>query len=138
MKLAFTRSEDNRREDIRDKLIEGKAALMEATEAGLKIIEDALSAINVARDTYNEDARAAYGFLEDIINDRESQFDEKSEGWQEGDRGEAARDWLDFLQGGLDELYDLDPITFDLTDLGATELPDQAETLDNLQTEADF
>lgn len=136
MAFKLTRAEENRRDMLRDKIADAKMIFDEAMEAELKVIEDALGSINAARTTYNETVAEAYGFLDDIINEREGEFDDMSERWQEGDRGEATQSWIESLQEVRDELIDVEEIMIDLPDV--TGLPDHAEILDNLQTEPEY
>jgi hypothetical protein len=46
----------------------------------------------------------AYGFVEDIVNERQTDFDDKSERWQEGERGQAAQSWLQDWESGMQGL----------------------------------
>ena len=136
MGFKLTRAEENRRDILRDKIADAKADFDEAMEAELKVIDDALGSINAARTTYNEIVSEAFGFLDDIVNEREGEFDEMSERWQEGERGEATQSWIESLQEARDELIDVEEIMIDLPDTAS--LPDHAEVLDNLQTEPEY
>lgn len=136
MAFKFTRAEENRRDILRDKIADAKMTFDEAMEAELKVIDDALGSINAARTTYNETVAEAFGFLDDIINEREDEFEEMSERWKEGDRGETTLTWLESLQEARDELIDVEEIMIDLPDVAG--LPDHAEVLDNLQTEPEY
>lgn len=136
MGFMLTRAEENRRDILRDKIADAKMVFDEAMEAELKVIEDALGSINAARTAYNEVVADAFGFLDDIINEREGKFDDMSERWQEGERGEATQSWIESLQEARDELIDIEEIMIDLPDTAS--LPDHAEVLDNLQTEPEY
>lgn len=136
MGFKLTRAEENRRDILRDKIADAKADFDQAMEAELKVIEDALGSINAARTTYNEIVSEAFGFLDDIVNEREGEFDEMSERWQEGERGEVTQSWIESLQEARDELIDVEEIMIDLPDTAS--LPDHAEVLDNLQTEPEY
>jgi len=133
MAFKLTRSEQNRRDYLRDQLIEAKNHLEEEVDAECRAIENAVEAINAAHTRYNELVQEAYGFVEDIISEREGEFDYKSERWQEGDRGEAARAWIDSLQESLDELTDLEPVVIELPD--GADYPDHAAVMDDLPEE---
>lgn len=76
----------------------------------------------------------ARGFVEDIQNERQEEFDDKSERWQEGERGEAAQSWLQQWEQGASELDTPEPleaptIDWDVPDASGilTELPFEAE-----------
>lgn len=49
-------------------------------------------------DDYNETREELRGFIEDIIAERESAFEDRSDNWKEGDRGLATEQWLDLLR----------------------------------------
>ena len=40
--------------------------------------------------------------LRDAIDDAQAYFDDRSENWQEGEKGEAYQEWIDGLQEALD------------------------------------
>ena len=44
---------------------------------------------------YNEIIEEARGFAEDIATTAEGEFDDKSEKWQEGEKGQAVSEWKD-------------------------------------------
>lgn len=54
-------------------------------------VERAWEQVTSALETYNEALSNAREFAEDIANNIESFYDEKSEKWQESDRGSAVR-----------------------------------------------
>jgi hypothetical protein len=91
-------------------------------------ITEALSALNGAIDRYNEVLAEARGFVEDIYNERQGEFDDKSERWQEGDTGQIAQGWLSELEQ-IENLSDLpaydDPYEQPHDDL--ENLPQEAE-----------
>ena len=133
MAFKLTRSEETRRDILADKLRDARMILDEAVAAQVAIIEDAYAAINAALVPYNEIVEEARGFVEDIASERESEWDDKSERWQEGDRGEAAREWISQWQDAADceieTVDDLEVITPDWSPA------DVAEILDNLPIE---
>jgi len=74
----------------------------------------------------NEARAEACSLMEDQANDAESYHDEKSERWQEGDRGQAYADWKNTLREVADSLgEDIDP--------PSVEMPDRPEWIDRLQ-----
>lgn len=46
--------------------------------------------------------------LTDILDEWQSEFDEKSEKWQESDAGQAAREKLELVQSWIDEMPNLE------------------------------
>lgn len=95
-------------------------------------------AVRAAQDTletkvaaYNEVLQEARGFVEDIASERRGQFDDKSEKWQEGDKGQAAGEWIDaFEQAELDGFEIVWPE--ELSD----DMPTHASALEALPEEA--
>jgi molecular chaperone DnaK (HSP70) len=65
----------------------------------------------------NEKIEEARGFVEDIKNERQEEFDDKSERWQEGERGEAAQEWLQSWENAESELSEISNV--EPPDLGA-------------------
>jgi hypothetical protein len=80
MAFALKKSDLKRRDEL-------AAALREKFQA----VEDAVGA-------YNEALGEARDFVEDLASAAEDDFSSKSDKWQEGERGEAARSWIDALQ----------------------------------------
>lgn len=133
MAFKLTRAEEYRLELLRDKLADARLTLEAVFNAQSAIIEDAYAAINAALAPYNEIVEEARGFVEDIASEREGEWDDKSERWQESDRGEAARDWFEQWQSAaecdIETIDDLEPVLpeFDPVDV--------SELLENLPTE---
>jgi hypothetical protein len=108
-----------------------EAALAEAAET----IEAAYEKLNGAIDTYNGVLADAHSYLEDISTQAQTDFDDKSERWQEGDRGEATREWIDGLDNILLEMDEIENFVYDLPTL---ELSDFAELIDGLEDEPSY
>jgi len=107
-----------------------------------------LETLNAAVTKYNEVVAEAYGALEDEINDFNGslsdardfverlkddftgQYDDKSEKWQEGDKGSVVRDWLDTFDNV--SLYDAEIEASD--PVGEVDV-DGIDELENLETE---
>jgi len=99
--------------------IEGKKAKIEEAlekfqEAIAPIIEEA-----------EEERQELFGVLDDIVNEMENYYDERSEKWQEGDAGSAYSEWKDQIDAARGELenemsFELDTETpFDVWNLSA-------------------
>jgi hypothetical protein len=100
---------------IRDKYEEIRSAHQDAVSQMVLHIED----VNVRIRDYNEAVTEAKSFMEDELGEMQQTFDEKSEKWQEGDRGEE-------VQAYLNELERFDPEEMEEWDL-ELELPDFSE-----------
>lgn len=126
------------------KELERKAGLVEALNEQAGKLDDALATYNAEAgllwdklqfeiEAYNEIVAEARGFAEDIANAATEEYDNKSEKWQEGERGQAASEWKDAWENNeLDEIEVEKPeeITMDDPDHGAKleQLPEEAET----------
>lgn len=118
-----------------------KAELLLDLQAQYDKLEDAINTYRAeeallrepvvnALDAYNELVDAARGFAEDVANRAETEYDEKSEKWQEGDRGEAAREWKDAWDN-----VNLDEIEIEWPDELSVDDPGHATELDGLPEE---
>lgn len=88
------------------------------------------AAVEEAIESYNGTVRDAAEYVSTIAQDAESAFDERSERWQESERGERFREWVDeWMNVVLDEVQIEQPEEVDVPDLCA------AETLENLPLE---
>ena len=106
----------------RDEMV---AALREKAE----VVTAAKTAWEEAVNDYNGALADANTFVEGLASDFRSQFDDKSERWQEGERGEAASTFVEAWEGvSLDE-HDAADTDIDTTaDIDALEgLPTAAD-----------
>lgn len=83
-----------------------------AIQAAWEEVSEKLEAFNQARTDLKE-------FASDIAECADSEYSDKSEKWQEGERGQAARSWIDTWASA-----DLDPIEMDIP--GPVELDTEA------------
>lgn len=106
------------------------AMLVDAVKTEQTKVADALAEFNAAmagrRDSfaavvtaYNASLEDLKGTLEAAKDEQQEEFDGKSERWQEGDRGQAAEEWITALESACDSL---DPI--------AVALPEEVEAPD--------
>lgn len=91
--------------------------------------EEIVAKINTAIDVYNEIVHEAKGVVDDIASEAESAYDEKSDKWRDGERGQAIYEWFSELQN------------LDLEDVEQIEVPEQPTldhdgTLENVPQEA--
>jgi flagellar biosynthesis chaperone FliJ len=108
-------------EDARNELQEKIQALVEEfNEKHIQPLNDKLEEVR--------------GFVEDIHSERQSDYDDKSEGWQEGDRGQNAYQWLSDWENGLNDLDGMEPLE---TPDVSVDVPDAANVLAGLPFEAD-
>lgn len=58
-------------------------------------VQDAAVPVQQAIESYNEALRNAAEFVENVASDLQSVYDEKSEKWQESERGENFKRWIE-------------------------------------------
>lgn len=132
MAFKFSKTDTERTEGLAQKIRDKRAELEEAIDELNGKLEDEVSSINETVGELNELLSEANGVVEDIAAEMQGEFDDKSEKWQEGERGEATAEWINELDAfNLEEVeeYKIDPL----------EMPeDQAEALDTIQTEPSY
>jgi hypothetical protein len=100
----------------KDELAEAVIAHNEAVNAARAKLDDVLTEVNEARD-------AIYGAIEGIKDEKQNEFDDKSERWQEGDRGQATTTWIESIEAFRDLFEDeievdaVEDLEIDLSDL---------------------
>ena len=108
--------------------LEGLSQALETlvTETNAKIV--ALNTtLQDALELYNEKLEEVRDFATEVHEDAEVAYEEKTEKWQEGERGAASLEWIGEWRGLLDEvggpieIEEIEEISFDLPDLS---LPD--------------
>lgn len=134
MALKLSKSEENRL----DKFIEQLGALKQRIDDGKSELEQKIQELvdefnEELIKPYNDVLQEAYDFVEDIGSDRRSEYDDKSERWQEGDRGQAASEWVDSWENAVYDLEQVDELRAPSID--DHEVGDHVETLENLSRE---
>ena len=114
-----------------------KANIVARLEDAAKKVEEAIDAFNTglealretaapAIEAYNDALREAAEFTGQIASDADFEFGEKSEKWQESERGQDARDWIDTWNDvDLEEIAIEWPEEIEQPDLSAGERIDQ-------------
>lgn len=76
--------------------------------------------------SYNEGITEIHEWLGETISDFQSEFDDKSERWQEGNKGSAVTEWIDRLQTLCNSFESFD---LDFPDAIDVDLPSFDETI---------
>jgi len=126
MAFKLTKTQLAQRGDFVAKLELAAEAVGSAVDTANSAIDAAAAKVNDAIDAYNEILADAAEFAENIGADAQSEIADKSERWQEGDRGTAATEWADAWEG-----LDLSPV-----DHASIELIDEVDA-DHAATLAD-
>lgn len=128
MAFKMTKAQLKERDGLASGLKEAAAELKEKIEAA----NSALADVRTSVEEYNAKLESAKEFVEGIAEAAQEAYDEKSEKWQEGEKGDAASSWIDELQSA-----DI-PEELELTipeDIDEPEL-NHDETLEGLSEEA--
>ena len=126
--LKLTAADLQRRSVIDLRFQSAKAEI----EAKIAVVTAAVDGMNTAIDAYNEVVDEATALRDDIVAAQEEYIGERSEKWQEGEKGEAYVAWKDEWES-LDftavEKVDVDDAIIDVDDLDHEEtLNDAPET----------
>lgn len=114
---------DRRNKALRDALAEVNRQIdtfNAAMDEHWRAVEDAVS-------VYNEAVGEVNGWLSDIHSAQEAHYDEKSEKWQEGERGEAYQSWMQEFENEVEEAEVSKPDDVDAVEPGFG--PDEIENL---------
>lgn len=86
----------------------GKAysALVEAVQAFNDTLAQAKETLAAKVEAYNNEKEALASAIESERDQFQSEFDDKSEGWQEGERGQAAEEFIDAITAIVDTLQE--------------------------------
>lgn len=134
MAFKLTKAEDARKAEIEANLEQlvgevedGRNELQEAIQ---KLVDDFNEKYI---DPFNAALGEAGGFIEDIYNERQNEYDERSERWQEGDNGQNAYEWLQNWENAVGELEEMSPLECPVLEL---EITDAANIVAGLEGEA--
>lgn len=131
MAFKLDKAEIKRRDELIEQLGKAQAALEDAISSFNEKLSDLRDGLIEKVNDYNEALADAQSWIEDVKADREGEYEDKSERWQEGEKGQAARAWLDEY-----EAFELTEVELDLP--GDIEEPDlsHADELSGLSEEA--
>lgn len=121
-------------EEIQEHRAEVEDAVREFNER----VEEAYAALAEIVVPYAGKVADAKSVLEEIRDGHESDFDEKSEKWQEGENGSAVREWIEGMTEVIDAIPEVefdenDPPQIDEDTILGEE--DPAEVIENLTRE---
>ena len=94
-------------------------------------VTEAWEELEEALGEYNGALTDARDFVERVKDEFETQYGEKSDKWQEGDRGTAAREWIDSFDN-----IELDDAEIEQPEMLEEITTDGLEALESLETEA--
>jgi hypothetical protein len=104
MAFELTPKEQQRRQELEQALASRWAEVEDAIREIARALEDA----NVAIDAFNKVKDEAVAWAAELKEDRQAEYDDRSDAWKAGEQGTAAADWL-AAWGDLEEV-DLDDL----------------------------
>ena len=132
MSFKLSKDERSRREEIVAALREAADKITEAVDAYKEALVAPTAAVEAAVAAYNAALAEASEFAQEVSGRIGDDIDEKSEKWQESEKGEAAGAWRD----AWDELS-LDDIEIEFPDEIEFDTPEHADELENAPDSAD-
>lgn len=117
MAFKLTKADMARRDDLINKLSELRDELEQRVEDVNDALDTAVEALRQGIVEYNELLEEARGFTADIVSQAQEDIADKSERWQESERGEAAQGWADEWENAYFE--DVETPQIERIDLGA-------------------
>lgn len=131
MAFKFTKEDLARRDEYVTNLRAEWRRVDKAVEAYNAAMSENKAELEKLIGHYNNELGEASGWMEDVCSRLSAEYDEKSEKWQESERGEAVRSWIDELEG-LDLEWEVSP---DLPEELQLDEPEHADTLDQIEVE---
>lgn len=111
--MKLSKAEERRREELAEKLEAAGQEVNARFAELLKLLTDAEHDVNKAIRDYNKILLEAEAFVEGVAEEMRDSFDDKSERWQDSDKGQSAaafvEEWEQFEASELREVAILMP-----------------------------
>lgn len=105
MTFKLSKAERDRLDELHGRLDAASLAVEEAVDEFRDTVEDAKDAVHERVVAYNDVVREIAGWRDEFVAEKRGEWDEKSEKWQAGDKGQAASGWIDEFENlNLDEI----------------------------------
>lgn len=116
--FKLSRSQLSTRDDLLARLQVAEADLGSAIERYNELLESAQGGVQAALQRFNDLLTQAQEFCTEVAGEAQSEWDERSEKWQEGDNGQAAASWIESWESAAGELDEIevdfpDPVEVD-------------------------
>jgi len=111
MLFKLGKEQNEQRDTLATRIQEEREALDTAVTAFNDAMTTARADLQEKIDAYNEVLAEAKSFVDDVAQNWENDFEEKSERWQEGEKGEAVRAMIEAWQNA-----DLEEVSVDMPD----------------------
>lgn len=132
MAFSLNKKELAQRDEHVSELRAAAEALTAAVEAYREAVVDLKEPVEEARAAYNEVLERAQAWVADIVSEADSAISDKSEKWQEGEKGQAASSWKDAW-----EQLDMEEVRIDYPDELEFDEPTHADDLEQAPEDAE-
>jgi len=126
MAFKLTKTEETRLEKLKTDLTDTYSGLEKAVSDYNEGEDELRAAIDNALALYNQNLAEFRSFVEEVATDRRNEYDEKSDGWREGDNGSTADEWISTWEGADLEDAEVkypDQLELDFENHADTDLP---------------
>ncbi len=128
--MAF-KLDTKKRDAIADELEALHEKVEEAVTALNAAIDEKSKAVTEAVEAYNTKLKEAADLASETASDARDTYDERSDGWREGDKGQAVDSWITELEGFDDADLEVDlPETIETPDSHADQIRELPERPD--------
>lgn len=108
MAFKLTKQEIKQRNELVDELEAEKNKLDDAVRVFNEALEKARNELLIVLTDYNATVEDARNFVADIVSQAENDVGEKSERWQESERGQAVGEWVEAWRNVERELSEVE------------------------------
>ncbi len=123
MAFNIAKKDQKRIEEIIDLLKTQEQAIQTAVFDYNEVVNEARGKVDDELAVLNEIREELRGVIEDIHSEKEGEYDDKSDNWRDGERGEATREWISVIEEFKSELENeieieaVEDMVFDISDL---------------------
>ena len=130
MSIALKKADIAKRDEFVTDLRSRWEDVTNALDTFNREVEELRGPVREAIEKYNNLVAEARGWVEDFANTWTDELGEKSEGWQEGEKGQAAAEFVSEY-----ESITLDEIEIEWNDDASLDDPEHADALEGLPTQ---
>jgi hypothetical protein len=114
MAFKIDKRDAKRIEDLADRLGEQREGIDNLIDVINEFIADRVGDLNLRIVDYNDTLGEARGVIEDIHSQADSDYQDKSEKWQDGERGSITKEWIEAVESIKDnDLNDISEFDID-------------------------
>lgn len=134
MSFKLDKKEREQRDELVDKLRTAWGEVEAHIDHYNEEVNNILADVNEAIGKYNAVVAEAKQFVEDVHSQAEQDFGERSEKWQEGEKGQQVQEWITSWESLASDLDDLEER--ELEELDSDE-PEHAQMLEDIEAESE-